>query len=103
MAIARVVARGGIKGDRTQRFEFPDQVRTELRLFNDSFAVITFETHFLYEKKAIFTFSIDPGEVFDERLTPFQALTVNCPNGTKYRGWTRFPVYGGGYDRAYPR
>lgn len=99
---ARVIARTPFKGIGTQRFEFPEEVMTELCLFNDFSGPITFQTHYLREQKAWFTYTIQAGDVFDERLRNFQAITVVAPEGAEYNGWVRHPVYKGSYDRAYP-
>ena len=75
----RKVAKEGFSGSTNQTIRFNISAE-ELLLINDGTANLTFTADF-------FTFTLGPGEVFDEALDPFRVLRITATGA--YRGYVR--------------
>lgn len=72
-------ARNGFTGSANQTINL-NGTYEELLLINDGAANLTFTA-------GIFTFTLGPGEVFDEEVDPFNSLKITATGA--YRGYVR--------------
>lgn len=77
------VARKPFSGSANQTIALKSQYES-LYIVNNGGASLTFAT-------PAFTFTLDPGEVFDETIDPFDTLIITATSA--YKGFVRDEVY----------